>query len=133
MVQDKLRPVSASASLSSKVSRPHLLPLLPPISSPLLGVSLTPNAARQAPTYVSQCLPILQGVKTPSPAPATPSSLGLLLGTSSTPRGHNGARQAPTCVSQCLPQSTTPHPPRCQDPISCPCYPPSPVHCWGSV
>ena len=40
MVEDKLRPVSASASLSSKVSKPHLLPLL--------RVSLSPNAARQA-------------------------------------------------------------------------------------
>ena len=46
----------------------------PPATShcPLLGASSTPrghDGAKQVPTCVSQCLPILQGVKTPSPAP----------------------------------------------------------------
>ena len=40
---------------------------------PLLGASSTPrghDGAKKAPTCVNQCLPILKGVKTPSPAPA---------------------------------------------------------------
>ena len=57
---------------NSSTFRPHLL--LPPISLFTAGTSSTPRGhggARQAPTCVSQCLPILQGVKTPSPVPAT--------------------------------------------------------------
>ena len=64
----------------------------PPSLGPLLESCSTPietDAGKQAPTCVSQCLPILQGVKTPSPA--IPQLLSI-------PRGQfnsNDVRQAP--------------------------------------
>ena len=50
---------------------------------PLMGASSTPRGrygARQALMSVSQCLPILQSVKTPSPASATPHLLSTARG-----------------------------------------------------
>ena len=107
---------------------PFPAPAIPSSLGLLLGSSSTPrgpDAARQAPTYVSQCHPILQGVKTP--LLLTPHLL-------STAGGQFNSQMTLCCkTSSDLCQPVPPYSPRCQDPSPAPANPPSPVHCWGPV